>query len=229
MKDNRSKVQRLYLYIVLCISFVVLLINSTVAYFMDQSTTSNDGVKLIIIGTLDLDVTTNFNFKNLALAPDTLYLTDYEGEDIGTYIKTSDDHDIYGAYVRVRFTTKRHNVGEPKDRVNLDLLDLYFTPDEVTTNTSYSEQNDKDKWFYNSADNYYYYIGAVEDEFVRFNTGYKTSNYMTNVEKDAPVEIEILVESIQRQYDAYADVWTTAPAIFNQWAVKDKEAKWGQL
>ena len=229
MKDNRSKVQRLYLYIVICISFVVLLINTTVAYFMDQSTTSNDGVKLIVIGTLDLDVTTNFNFQNLALAPDTLYLIDHQGEDIGTYIKTSDDHDVYGAYVRVRFTTKRQNVGDSEDRDNLDLLNLYFTPDEVTTNTSYSEGSDKDKWFYNATDNYYYYIGAVEDQFVRFNTGYKTSNYMTNVERNAPVEIEILVESIQRQYDAYADVWTTAPTIFNEWAVKDKEAKWGQL
>ena len=75
---------------------------------------------------------------------------------------------------------------------------------------------------------YYYYIGAVEDSLVQFNRGYKTSNLMNNTVKNAEVRLYLTVESVQRQYGAYKEVWTSAPTIFTEWAEKDEEVRWGQ-
>lgn len=217
--------------LILCFSFVVLMINTTIAWFTDESTTSNGGMDITLVGTLSLDVTTNFNFKNLALAPDKIYETDYLGQDIGTYIKTSLNHDISGAYVRIKFQTVRRNVGESQFIDNSDLFDLYFgEPDDtnLTTSTAFSD-DELTNWYYNSSDDYYYYIGAVMDTNVTFNRGYKTTNRMTNVERDAEVRIFLTVESVQRQYGAYLEVWgNTVPTIFHEWAEVDEEARWGQ-
>lgn len=218
--------------LVLCFSFVVLMINTTIAWFTDESTTSN-GMNITLIGTLALDVTTNFNFKNLALAPDKIYETDYLGNDIGTYIKTSHNHDISGAYVRIKFQTIRKNIGSSGFIDNTDLFNLYFGEHEdtnITTSNSFSV-DELDKWYYNDADGYYYYIGAVMDTYVTFNRGYKTTNRMTNVERDAEVRIYLTIESIQRQYGAYKEVWPSAtrPAIFTEWAEYDEEERWGQV
>ena len=51
---------------------------------------------------------------------------------------------------------------------------------------------------------------------------------MTNVERNAPVMITLYVESIQRQYKAYEEVWTTAPTIFEGWATADEGVRWGK-
>ena len=72
----------------LCISLIMLTYNTTIAWFRDESITSN-GTKVAIIGNLGLTVTTNFDFYNLALAPDTTYTTDVNGDDIGTYIRVA--------------------------------------------------------------------------------------------------------------------------------------------
>lgn len=220
----------LFAVLVLCFSFIVLLVNTTLAWFVDDSTTSNGGAEITLIGTLSLDISTNFNFKNLALAPDKVYMTDYLGDDIGTYVKTAYNHDIKGAYVRIRFSTTRKNVGASEFIDNSDLLSLYFGDGEdtnITTSNVYDDDADP-VWYYNEADDYYYYIGAVGDTNVQFNRGYKTSNRMTNTVKDAEVKIFLTVESVQRQYDAYVHVWPLAPTIFVDWAEADKEARWGQ-
>lgn len=206
------KMYQIFGILLLCFALISIFSYTTVAWLMDQSITSNGEPNITLVGTLDLDVTTNFKFKNLALAPDTTYTTDQSGEDIATYIKTSALHDIDGAYVRIKFSTTRKNVGESSYIDNSDLLMLYFV-DNLTTNTTYSETN-KDKWFYNSSDNYYYYLGGIYSTNIMFNRGYKTSNTMQNIHADADVRIEFIVEAIQRQYGASAEVWDTSPQVF---------------
>lgn len=206
------KMYQIFGILLLCFALISIFSYTTVAWLMDQSITSNGEPNITLVGTLDLDVTTNFKFKNLALAPDTTYTTDQSGEDIATYLKTSALHDIDGAYVRIKFSTTRKNVGESSYIDNSDLLMLYFV-DNLTTNTTYSETN-KDKWFYNSSDNYYYYLGGIYSTNIMFNRGYKTSNTMQNIQADADVRIEFIVEAIQRQYGASAEVWDTAPQVF---------------
>jgi len=229
MRDFRIKRKTRYYQmfgiLLLCIAFISIVSNVTLAWFRDESITSNGDANILLIGTLELDVQTNFNFYNLALAPDTIYTLDNNNREIGTYIKTANNHDVEGAYVRVKYTTTRTNIGG-SSQSNIDLLQLYFDGN-LTTSTSYSDA-DKGCWYLHT-DNYYYYIGAIESDSVCFNKGYKTSNTFTNVEADAPITVTYLVESIQRQYDAYTDLWKGAPTIFTDWAAKDKEERWGKL
>ena len=227
---KKTKKLSFFAVLVLCFSFIVLLVNTTLAWFVDDSTTSNGDANITLIGTLSLDVTANFNFKNLVLAPDKAYMTDYLGYDIGTYVKTAYNHDIKGAYVRIKFSTTRKNVGASEFIDNSDLLSLYFGEEDdnnITTSNSY-DNTEEPKWYYNETDGYYYYIGAVGDTNVVFNRGYKTSNRMNNEVRNAEVKIFLTVESVQRQYGAYVEVWPTAPTIFVEWAEADEEARWGQ-
>lgn len=194
----------------LCVLIICLVYESTSAWFLDNSTTSNGDPNITIIGTLELEVQTNFNFYNLALQPDYTYVVDKDNEAIGTYIKTKDgEHDIDGAFVRVKYTTRRKAEGDSEWVDNSDLLSLYFHPDN------------EDKWVYNSTDGYYYYLGSVYNEFVEFNKGYSTSYKIGNEYKNAQVEIDIKVESVQRQYGAYHEVWPNAPEQFNTFAYNE--------
>lgn len=224
-KFGRKKVNILQIFgvIVLLVAIVAIFSSTTLAWFMDESTTSNGEPNITLIGTLKLDVTTNFNFENLALAPDTIYETDANGDDIATYIKTADEHNIDGAYVRIKFTTTRREVGSTTDIDNSDLFDLYFATN-LTTVTTYSDAV-KNKWFFNATDGYYYYIGGVYSKNVMFNKGYKTTNLMQNSNADAVVTIDFVIESIQRQYGASAEVWTTAPEVFKSMATIESEIK----
>ena len=126
--DNARKLKnsQILAIIIACLIFLAIISSITFAWLMDDSTTSNGDPDITLIGDLDLDVTTNFKFKNLALAPDTTYVVDQDGNDIATYIKTSDSHDIDGAYVRIKYETTRRNVGDTDYIDNLDLLQLYF-------------------------------------------------------------------------------------------------------
>jgi len=205
-KNNRRIYQILGVCL-LCISLICLAYEATSAWFLDKSTTSNGDLKITVIGTLELDVQTNFNFYNLTLQPDYTYLVDKDNEAIGTYIKTNDDeHDINGAFVRIKYTTRRKLAGSTEWVDNSDLLSLYFDPEN------------EEKWVYNNDDGYYYYLGSVFDEFIEFNKGYKTSYKIGNEYKNAQVEIGIQVESIQRQYGAYHEVWPSAPEAFENFA-----------
>lgn len=224
--DNarRLKNSQILTIIIACLIFLAIISSITFAWLMDDSTTSNGDPDITLIGDLDLDVTTNFKFKNLALAPDTTYVVDQDGNDIATYIKTSDSHDIDGAYVRIKYETTRRNIGDTDYIDNLDLLQLYFV-DNYTTSTTYNNAS-KNKWFYNSADNYYYYLGGVYHANVMFNRGYRTTNMMTNVVANANVTITITVDSIQRQYGAAEAIWDTSPQIFKD-MVMDESATFG--
>lgn len=212
--DNARKLKnsQILAIIIACLIFLAIISSITFAWLMDDSTTSNGDPDITLIGDLDLDVTTNFKFKNLALAPDTTYVVDQDGNDIATYIKTSDSHDIDGAYVRIKYETTRRNVGDTDYIDNLDLLQLYFV-DNYTTSTTY-DNSSRDKWVYNATDNFYYYLGGVYGNNVMFNRGYKTTNIMTNVVANADVTITLTVDSIQRQYGASDAVWTTSPQVF---------------
>ena len=75
---------------------------------------------------------------------------------IFAYIKTAYNHDIAGAYVRIKFNTTRKNVGDATYIDNSDLLQLYFDPENITTVNDY-ESLDKPKWYYNEEDDYFYY------------------------------------------------------------------------
>ena len=212
--DNARKLKnsQILAIIIACLIFLAIISSITFAWLMDDSTTSNGDPDITLIGDLDLDVTTNFKFKNLALAPDTTYVVDQDGNDIATYIKTSDSHDIDGAYVRIKYETTRRNVGDTDYIDNLDLLQLYFV-DNYTTSTTY-DNSSRDEWVYNATDNFYYYLGGVYGNNVMFNRGYKTTNIMTNVVANADVTITLTVDSIQRQYGASDAVWTTSPQVF---------------
>ena len=138
--ETKSKfnIYTIVVAIVLCMIALTVFSTQTLSWFMDESTTSNGEPDITLIGTLDLDITTNFKFKNLSLAPDTIYTLDQDGQDISTYLKTSDNHNIDGAYVRIKFTTTRKDPGTDSFVDNKELFDLYFDSN-LTTNTTYSD------------------------------------------------------------------------------------------
>lgn len=220
MKTYKHKTTyKLYHFIgiaILCFSLIMLTYNMTSAWFMDESVTSN-GDNLSIIATIDLDVTTNFNFYNLALAPDTIYKTDQHGADIGTYMKTSDKTSTnLAVYVRVRYTTNRPE------------LSLYFESNEITTEkNNYDAAQHHKKWVL-ADDGYYYYLDAVRTSNIRFNSGYKTDNTFINSKAGDPVSITLEFEAIQQPYGAYADkgVWADPPKIFKQFAQQNSGYAW---
>lgn len=216
--ETKSKfnIYTIVVAIVLCMIALTVFSTQTLSWFMDESTTSNGEPDITLIGTLDLDITTNFKFKNLSLAPDTIYTLDQDGQDISTYLKTSDNHNIDGAYVRIKFTTTRKDPGTDSFVDNKDLFDLYFDSN-LTTNTTYSDAV-KNKWFFNADDGYYYFIGGIYSTNIMFNKGYKTTNLMQNTNADAEVTIKFQVETVQRQYGASVDLWNTAPQIFKSMA-----------
>lgn len=218
-----NKNRRIYQIIgmcLLCIAFIYLSYEVTTAWFLDDSTTSNGDANITIIGTLELDVQTNFNFYNLSLQPDYTYVVDKDNEAIGTYVRTkAGEHDIDGAFVRIKYTTRRKPEGATDWVDNLDLLTLYFDGN-FTSNTSLTA-GDKGKWVYNSNDGYYYYLGSVFGDYIEFNKGYTTSYKIGNEYKNAQVEIDLQVESVQRQYGAYHEIWPTAPTIFNTFAYNE--------
>lgn len=205
---------------ILCIVLILISYNFTLSWFMDESVTSNNPT-ISVVGTIDMKVTTNFDFYNLVLAPDTTYTTDQGGQDIGTYIRTNDstaggNHDVRGVYVRIKSTITKESVASSE-------LSLYFA-DGVLTSTlptaSYAS-SDSGKWVYNPADDYYYYLGAISTTNIQFNAGYKTNNTFTNSIANDNVNIHFVIEAIQRPYGAYKAVWTTAPNVFNTFAYGD--------
>ncbi len=216
------------LIIALIVAFMWCVASLSFAWFRDESTASTPDNTVSVIGTLDLDITTNFNLRNMVLSPDTTYIVDKNNNDIGTYVKTSDKHNIDGAYVRVKFTC------------DVKELTLYFASNKFTTSTTYSE-GIKNKWFYNTADGYYYYIGCIDDAGTQFNAGYYVSNTLVNdgagstgyyvdngianVTAGTSCLITLKFESIQRQYGASAEVWTTAPTVFKDFVTSDENVK----
>ena len=76
--ETKSKfnIYTIVVAIVLCMIALTVFSTQTLSWFMDESTTSNGEPDITLIGTLDLDITTNFKFKNLSLAPDTIYTLD---------------------------------------------------------------------------------------------------------------------------------------------------------
>ena len=62
---QKSKLNYLYylvLVIILLVAFVWGVVRVTASWLEDESTTSNPDPSVSIIGTLDLEITTNFNF-----------------------------------------------------------------------------------------------------------------------------------------------------------------------
>lgn len=196
----------------LCILLVAMTYNVTLAWFSDESTTSTGDPNILVVGTVDLDVTTSFNFYNLALAPDTTYLSgNINGEEVSyaTKLKTAESNDISSIYVRVKFTV-----------VNRPELTLYFSENRLTTDTEYSLDS-ANRWYYNEEDGYYYYIGSVGDEEIIFNDGYHVDNTLNNEIAGEPVDFGFEFEAIQRPYGAYIALWPTAPDVFNDFASSD--------
>ncbi|MGN0960590.1 MAG: hypothetical protein ACI4PF_00155 [Christensenellales bacterium] len=218
-QNNKSfKIYQIIGIVVLCLSLIMISYRVTTAWFMDESVTSNGEPNISIIGTIDLDVTTNFDFYNLALAPDTIYTTDQDGADIGTYLKTSTNNDIREVYVRIKYT-KTRNDSTLGAEVDCPELTLYFDGN-LTTATTYSMAVNN-MWVYNSTDGYYYYLGSIGSINTQFNAGYATDNTFNNAKASSQVYIKLEVEAIQRPYGAYKAVWDTAPTIFNEFALAD--------
>lgn len=222
MKSFDTKYKKIYQIIglmILCIVLILLAYNFTLSWFMDESTTSSNPSNTVV-GTIDMELTTNFDFYNLVLAPDTIYTTDQDGQDIGTYIRTADssaggDHDVGGVYVRIKPTIT-------KKGVDCDEFSLYFSSDRITTSSPSSTytDNDSNMWVYNASDGYYYYLGVVGSTNVPFNTGYKTNNSFTNAIAGDEVNIRFEIYAIQRPYGAYK-TWTSAPTLFSTFAATD--------
>ncbi|MBE5738808.1 MAG: hypothetical protein E7354_03695 [Clostridiales bacterium] len=202
------------LVVMILVAFVWGVVRVTTSWFEDESTTSNPDPSVSIIGTLDLDIITNFQLRNLVLSPDTTYLVDKDGQDIGTYIKTSEKHNIDGAYVRVKYTSTRPE------------LTLFFDANNYTTTTTYSAAVEN-KWFYNTTDGFYYYIGYIDDDNTQFNAGYYVDNTLDNTKAGADCQVTLYFETIQRQYGASDedDDWSTSPQIFRDFVAKDNTIK----
>ena len=203
---NKNRLYQFFGIALLCFAIIMLTYNTTYSWFRDKSVTSNSP-EVTIIGTIALDVTTNFKLDNLVFAPDTVYTTvASSGESLATRIKTSDKHDIDGAFVRVKFTSNRSE------------LTLHFGSN-VTTSSDYTNSaTDENKWYYNSIDGFYYYIGTVSSTNITFNSGYAIDNTLYNAKESAPVELSFYVEGLQKQYGAYLEEWPTAPTIFKTYA-----------
>lgn len=207
-KRSNYKLYQIIGILLLCIGFIALSYNVSLAWFRDRTITSNGEPNIQIVGTIGLDVTSKFSFYNLTLAPDTIYKTD-ANNDLGTYLKTSEDHDIDGAFVRIKFYTNRPEVT------------LYFENNLTTSSatSTYSEAIDKDEWIYNPSDDYYYYLGIVRETEIQFNAGYKVDNTLNNLVAGKSVMLGFIVEGLQRQYGAYRAEWSTAPELFNSFAL----------
>ena len=209
-KHSLKRLYQILGILLLCLTLVYSSYRVTTAWFMDDSVTSNGEPNIMVIGTVDLEVKTDFNFYNLVLAPDTYYTTYIENGETryhGTYIKTSEKNDVKSIYVRAKFETNR------------DELTLYFDGN-ITTNTTYNADLDLNKWYYHT-DGYYYFIGSVGTEEIEFNAGYHTDNTFINAKSYEDVTLELVFESIQRPYGAYKAVWEGAPDIFNEFALAD--------
>ena len=221
-KKNGKRLYQVIGMALLCVLVVYMSYTATTAWFLDESITSNGKPNIMIIGTVDLDVKSNFNFYNLVLAPDTYYTTYTENgvpRSYGTYLTTSEDNDVKTIYVRCKVEII---VPAPAE------LTLYFINQETNTSnlttgngSSYQESRDHNKWFYNSTDGYYYYIGSIGTQRVEFNSGYHVNNALWNDIAYGDVSIKMTFESIQRPYGAYHALWETAPAVFNQFAQID--------
>ena len=200
----------------LCIVLCVSSYKFTMSWFKDESITSNGKPSVLIVGTVNLHVETDFNFYNLVLAPDTLYTSYIDGSETKTYatrLTVEEENDVRSIYVRAKFTTNR------------DELTLYFG-DTLTTSTSYEKERDYGKWYLHT-DGYYYYIGSVGEDIngvgmeeVKFNLGYFVDNTLDNSVATENVSMEFVFESIQRPYGAYDVVWD-APTVFDQFALLD--------
>ena len=207
MKANVNKTKKglyqLLGIVLLCFVIIILSYNFTYAWFRDSSETSSDP-EVTIIGKIDLDVKTNFKISNLALAPDTSYTQDSSGNSLATTIKTTDEHNIDGAFVRVKFVCNRSEIS------------LIFN-NNITTSADYTD-GDEEKWYYNSSDGFYYYIGILDSDEITFNNGYFVDNTLYNAKAGADVEMNFYIEGLQKGYGAYKAEWSTAPTIFNSYA-----------
>ena len=217
-----SPIYRVIGILVLCVSLITLSYNVTLAWFMDESVTSN-APNVLVIGTVDLEVSTNFNFYNLVLAPDTYYTSNIEdGEEVSyaTTIKTSTKNNVADIYVRAKFETNRSE------------LTMYFDGNLLASDTEYTSAI-LGNWYYNaiidedndgtpeSGDGYYYYIGSVSTDPITFNAGYHVDNTLNNDKAKDPVTIDFTFESLQKPYGAYLAEWTKAPQIFKDFAASD--------
>ena len=228
MRNLGTKKNKYWLYqvigiLLLCISLIMGTYSLTTAWFRDESITSNGAPNIAIIGTIGLDITTNFNFKNLVLAPDTTYTQDRDNNDIGTYIKKSADNDIDGAFCRVKFEYGRELQPEEDETFTPDELTLYFGNGKITDSTTYSD-SDMGKWYYVGSGEagdpgYYYYIGIIREASIQFNAGYTVNNKLYNVIAGVDVDIKFTFEAIQWQYGAYHEWDSESPDVFKQYAL----------
>ena len=225
-KHNFNKLYQVIGIALLCVLAIYTTYTITVAWFMDESVTSNKP-NIMVIGTVDLNVESNFNFYNLVLAPDTYYIEE-DGVRYGTYLTTSADNDVKSIYVRCKVEIEMPDPVSPY--TDPAILSLYFVNQETNNSNlttgdgnSYLESRDYEKWFYNSSDDYYYYIGSVGSEEVEFNSGYHVNNALNNKIAIEDVSIRFTFESIQRPYGAYAAIpeWQTAPKVFTDFAKDD--------
>lgn len=220
---NKFKLYQIIGMLLLCLSLIMGTFSLTTAWFRDESVTSN-APNIAIVGTIGLDITTNFNFKNLVLAPDTTYTVDRDNNDIGTYVKKSADNNIDGAFCRVKYDYYRER--QPEEELNFepDELTLYFGNNKITESTSYTG-DDLGKWYYvgpgEAGDpGYYYYIGIIRESSIQFNAGYTVNNKLYNVIAGVPVDITFTFEAIQWQYGAYHDWDSESPQIFKEYAAQ---------
>lgn len=231
MKGNRLKTNKsLYQVIGITLLFVTLaflFINTTLSWFRDESITSNGKPNIKVIGTIGLDVSTNFNIYNLTFAPDSIYVVDNLNQNIATTIKTNDKHNIDGCFVRIKFENVYKDLKEsdgttPRD---LSVLSLYFIKTPLYTPDVNYQQSNNNEWVYDDESGYYYYLGIVDNNLVTFNDGYRINNRLDNSVKGEDVILTFTVEAIQRQYGAYTALWDDAPKIFNTYASTVSDTK----
>ncbi len=141
----------------------------------------------IVVGSIELDVTHNYDFGQNKLEPYKIY------EDTETTIKTVD---VIDAYIKVKLETDK----------------TVTTPDSSTeflVKPNFSEPND---WKIGS-DGWYYYIGFINNT-QQANFNLQATRYLTVNDIGLPFEISLTIHAIQKDYLDVSDFDNTESELY---------------
>ena len=189
MNNNMKKnVTSNILISIISLVIVALIGLSSYAWFSSSDERNN----VLILSDLDLNVKADLSFKNVALEPN----KEYEKETTITLNEKSTN-----AFVKVKFECNAF-VGNSNEKIVTPVLFV----DE-------NKQNSGEQTWIQAGD-WFYYVGIINDNItIKFNTGLKVSNNLTNADAGKEVKLKLTVSAIQNSYGAYKEHedWLDAP------------------
>lgn len=174
-------------YILVVCAFLLALVVSvmaTIAYFVDQDTAGGSTTFA------NLELVTNVT----SFGDDNVLISDNTYSNMPATITVAEDS--IDAFVRAKCEI---------------LVDGEAADGEVIANVLFQEVVESElvtRWIYSSTDGFWYYVGVINSTTsCTFISGYTTHNV-----ENKNVKINITAEGIQKDYEAYKSVWTTAPS-----------------